>query len=173
MSDAFTGLKICHWNANGIYSKLTDFKNFVHNHNADVILLQGLMLKPTENIFILIITSFVMTVHKNPVSGGTAILIKSNISHHCRSSTPSLKSIKTTIISVHPSTVSLKSSLRTRHQICHWHHIPKAFDRKVSYFHQIKLLLYKVYLRPLITYACPVWGSAAKSNIAILAACRK
>ncbi|GIY76005.1 uncharacterized protein CEXT_680561 [Caerostris extrusa] len=78
MSDPFTGLKICYWNANGIYSKLTDFKNFVHNHNPDVILLQETMLKPTQTIFIPNYNFFRNDGPQNPVSGGTAILIKIN-----------------------------------------------------------------------------------------------
>ncbi|GIX69040.1 uncharacterized protein CEXT_677451 [Caerostris extrusa] len=79
MSDPFTGLKICYWNA-GIYSKLIDFKNFVHNHNPDVILLQETMLKQTQNIFISNYNFFRNDGPQNPVSGGTAILIKNNIS---------------------------------------------------------------------------------------------
>ncbi|GIX77129.1 putative RNA-directed DNA polymerase from transposon X-element [Caerostris extrusa] len=100
MSDPFTRLKICYWNANGIYSKLADFKNFVHNHNPDVILLQETMLKPTQTIFIPNYNFFRNDDPQNPVSGGTAILIKNNIFHH-EVPTPSVKSIKTTIISVH------------------------------------------------------------------------
>ncbi|GIX72367.1 RNA-directed DNA polymerase from mobile element jockey [Caerostris extrusa] len=69
MSDPFTGLKICYWNANGIYSKLTDFKNFLHNHNPDVILLQETMLKPTQTIFIPNYNFFRNDGPQNPVSG--------------------------------------------------------------------------------------------------------
>lgn len=35
-----------------------------------------------------------------------------------------------------------------------------------------KLLIYKSYLRPLLTYACPAWAQAAKSHILILERCQ-
>ncbi|GBO22569.1 hypothetical protein AVEN_88291-1 [Araneus ventricosus] len=33
---------------------------------------------------------------------------------------------------------------------------------------EAKLLIYTAYLRPVITYACPTWGYAAKTNLKIL-----
>ncbi|GIY49553.1 hypothetical protein CEXT_370891 [Caerostris extrusa] len=100
MSDPFTGLKICYWNANGIYSKLTDFKNFVHNHNPDVIHLQETMFKPAQTIFIPNYNFFHVTVHKT-LSQVALQYTSKTISLITKFPCPPLKSIKTTIISGH------------------------------------------------------------------------
>ncbi|GIY30599.1 uncharacterized protein CEXT_416001 [Caerostris extrusa] len=57
------------------------------------VLLQETILKPTQTIFIPNYNFFRNDGPQNPVSGGTAILIKNNISHH-EVPIPSLKSIK-------------------------------------------------------------------------------
>ncbi|GBO39452.1 RNA-directed DNA polymerase from mobile element jockey [Araneus ventricosus] len=61
----------------------------------------------------------------------------------------------------------------------HFLHIKKKFRAAARKFYPLisrnsklnrnnKLLIYTAYLRPVLTYACPVWGYAAKSNIKIL-----
>ncbi|GFT91425.1 putative RNA-directed DNA polymerase from transposon BS [Trichonephila clavipes] len=73
------------WNANGVRSHVVELREFVDKHHPDLILIQETHLRPGPNFNI---PNY--TTHRNDrinqnsqhTVGGTAILIKSSLTHH-------------------------------------------------------------------------------------------
>ncbi|GFV93400.1 probable RNA-directed DNA polymerase from transposon BS [Trichonephila clavipes] len=100
------GLSLCSWNANGINSKLFEFKIFVEKHCPDIILLQETHLRPSQRFNINNYNCYRNDrITDGPASGGTLILIKNTLPHFTPH-TPPLQHIEATTITLNPPNVN-------------------------------------------------------------------
>ncbi|GFT01598.1 probable RNA-directed DNA polymerase from transposon X-element [Trichonephila clavipes] len=100
------GLSLCSWNANGIKSKLFEFKIFVEKHCPDILLIQETHLRPSQRFNICNYNCYRNDrITDGPASGGTLILIKNTIPH-CTPHTPPLQHIEATTITLNPPNVN-------------------------------------------------------------------
>ncbi|GFW76689.1 RNA-directed DNA polymerase from mobile element jockey [Trichonephila clavipes] len=100
------GLSLCSWNANGIKSKIHEFKFFVEKHCPDVILIQETHLRPSQRININNYNCYRNDrITDGTASGGTLILIKNTIPHFTPPPTP-LQHIEATIITLDPPNIN-------------------------------------------------------------------
>ncbi|GBN17069.1 hypothetical protein AVEN_153817-1 [Araneus ventricosus] len=78
-------LKIVFWNANGLKTKINEFRFFANKYCPDAIVLQDTHLIPDRKIFLANYNSYYSyraNQHPQHPSGGTAILIINNIPHN-------------------------------------------------------------------------------------------
>ncbi|GFV68770.1 hypothetical protein TNCV_694381 [Trichonephila clavipes] len=82
-SRTLIGLSLCSWNANGLLSKINEFKLFVEKYSPDIILVQETKLRPMHNIRIANYTCYRndRVADGLAAGGGTLILIKNSINH--------------------------------------------------------------------------------------------
>lgn len=74
-------LKIVAWNAGGrIYDKKSEIEHFLHEHNVDILLISETLLKNSWKFKIQNYTTY--KNRRDDTARGTAVLIKSNISHY-------------------------------------------------------------------------------------------
>ncbi|GFV62654.1 probable RNA-directed DNA polymerase from transposon BS [Trichonephila clavipes] len=100
------GLSLCSWNANGINSKLFEFKTFVEKHCPDIILLQETHLRPSQRFNIHNYNCYRNDrITEGPASGGTLILVKNTIPHFMPHSPP-LQHIEATTVTLNPPNVN-------------------------------------------------------------------
>ncbi|GFV15996.1 RNA-directed DNA polymerase from mobile element jockey [Trichonephila clavipes] len=100
------GLSLCSWNANGINSKLFEFKIFVEKHCPDIILLQETHLRPSQRFNIHNYNCYRNDrITEGPASGGTLILVKNTIPHFMPHSPP-LQHIEATTVTLNPPNVN-------------------------------------------------------------------
>ncbi|GFY06378.1 hypothetical protein TNCV_3651651 [Trichonephila clavipes] len=96
------GLSLCSWNANGILSKINEFKLFVEKYSPDIILVQETKLRPIHNIRIANYTCYRNDrVAEGHAHGGTLILIKSSINHF-NPPTPQPQYSEATVVTINP-----------------------------------------------------------------------
>ncbi|GFR25622.1 RNA-directed DNA polymerase from mobile element jockey [Trichonephila clavata] len=77
-------LRITSWNANGVRSRIVELRDFIDKHNPDLILLQETHLGSGDTLQIPNFTTYRndrLTLPTQNPKGGTAILIKSSLSH--------------------------------------------------------------------------------------------
>lgn len=77
-------IKILYWNCNGIKDKITELTHFIHTYHIDIVLLGETRINPNNKIKINNYHTYRQdnsTPKGKPTSGGTAILVKSNIVH--------------------------------------------------------------------------------------------
>ena len=85
------------WNANGVKKQKTELQHFAEQHKIDIILINETHLKPSDRF-----TLANYRTYRNDGTGwgGTAILVKYNISHY-ETPTPALNTVEaTTIVAV-------------------------------------------------------------------------
>ncbi|GFX98075.1 hypothetical protein TNCV_4907241 [Trichonephila clavipes] len=84
MGTSYFGLKIASWNANGVRSRTVELRDFIDKHHPDIILIQETHLGPGDTLHIPNFTTYrndrPYTPNRSP-RGGTAIIIKSSLSH--------------------------------------------------------------------------------------------
>ncbi|GFT35288.1 probable RNA-directed DNA polymerase from transposon X-element [Trichonephila clavipes] len=98
-----SGLSLCSWNANGLLSKISEFKIFIEKYDPDILLIQETRLRPTLNINISNYTCYRNDRISNgttPTLGGTIIFIKKSIPHF--SPLPTLHHIEATTVTITP-----------------------------------------------------------------------
>ncbi|GBN96594.1 hypothetical protein AVEN_242577-1 [Araneus ventricosus] len=95
-------LKIVFWNANGIKTKINEFRLFVNKYCPDAILLQETHLRPDRKIFLANYNSYYSyraNQHPQHPSGGTAILIRNNIPHN-QIIPPNLRYVEACVVAI-------------------------------------------------------------------------
>ncbi|GFV75972.1 probable RNA-directed DNA polymerase from transposon X-element [Trichonephila clavipes] len=104
MGTSCFGLRIASWNANGVRSRTVELRDFIDKHHPDIILIQETHLGPGDTLNIPNFTTYrndrPYTTNKNP-GGGTAIILKSSLSHHC-TPTPPLGTAEATSVTLTP-----------------------------------------------------------------------
>ncbi|GFX43047.1 probable RNA-directed DNA polymerase from transposon X-element [Trichonephila clavipes] len=96
------GLNLISWNANGLLSKISEFKIFVEKYSPDIILIQETHLRPSHNININNYKCYRndrQTVGRP--SGGTLILIKKSLPHY-NTPIPQLFHVEATTVTINP-----------------------------------------------------------------------
>ncbi|GFV45738.1 RNA-directed DNA polymerase from mobile element jockey [Trichonephila clavipes] len=100
------GPNLCSWNANGIKSKIFEFKLFVEKHCPDILLIQETHLRPSQRLNISNYNWYRNErITDGPASGSTLILIKNTIPHFTPH-TPPFQHIEATTITLNPSNVN-------------------------------------------------------------------
>ncbi|GBL87378.1 hypothetical protein AVEN_112579-1 [Araneus ventricosus] len=95
-------LKIVFWNANGIKTKINEFRLFVNKYCPDAILLQETHLRPDRKIFLANYNSYYSyraNQHPQHPSGGAAILIRNNIPHN-QIIPPNLRYVEACVVAI-------------------------------------------------------------------------
>ncbi|GFX89673.1 probable RNA-directed DNA polymerase from transposon X-element [Trichonephila clavipes] len=96
------GLSLCSWNANGLLSKISEFRLFVEKYDPDILLIQETRLRPTLNININNYTCYRNDrITNGPTRGGTLIFIKKvhTIPHF---NSPTLHHVEATTVTLTP-----------------------------------------------------------------------
>ncbi|GFT16615.1 RNA-directed DNA polymerase from mobile element jockey [Trichonephila clavipes] len=94
------GLSLCSWNANGLLSKISEFRLFVEKYDPDILLIQETRLRPTLTININNYTCYRNgRITNGPARGGTLIFIKSSIPHF---NSPTLHHVEATTVTLTP-----------------------------------------------------------------------
>ncbi|GFX24347.1 probable RNA-directed DNA polymerase from transposon X-element [Trichonephila clavipes] len=103
ISRTLIGLSLCSWNANGILSKINEFKLFVEKYSPDIILVQETKLRLIHNIRIANYTCYRndRVADGHAVGGGTLIMIKNSINHF-NTQTPQLHYTEATVVTINP-----------------------------------------------------------------------
>ncbi|GFV28089.1 probable RNA-directed DNA polymerase from transposon X-element [Trichonephila clavipes] len=104
MSNSFFGLTIFSWNADGVRSRIVEMRDFIDKHAPDLLLLQETHLRPEHSFSI---PNYVCYRNDRPNSahgwGGTAILIKRNISHFHVPTPPLRTGVEATLVALTPN----------------------------------------------------------------------
>ncbi|GFT06836.1 putative RNA-directed DNA polymerase from transposon X-element [Trichonephila clavipes] len=101
------GLSLCSWNANGLLSKISEFRLFVEKYDPYILLIQETRLRPTLNININNYTCYRNDrIPNGPASGGNLIFIKSSIPH-LNSHTPILHHVEATTVTLTPRILTI------------------------------------------------------------------
>ncbi|GFX64561.1 probable RNA-directed DNA polymerase from transposon X-element [Trichonephila clavipes] len=96
------GLSLCSWNANGLLSKIFEFKLFVEKYDPDLILVQETHLRPTHNTNINNYSCYRNDrITDGPATGGTLIFIKNSIPH-VNPPPPTLNHVEATTVTITP-----------------------------------------------------------------------
>ncbi|GFU09367.1 putative RNA-directed DNA polymerase from transposon X-element [Trichonephila clavipes] len=104
MSNSFFGLTIFSWNADGVRSRIVEMRDFIDKHAPDLLLLQETHLRPEYSFSI---PNYICYRNDRPNSahgwGGTAILIKRNISHFHVPTPPLRTGVEATLVALTPN----------------------------------------------------------------------
>ncbi|GFW82901.1 RNA-directed DNA polymerase from mobile element jockey [Trichonephila clavipes] len=104
MGTSCFGLRIASWNANGVKSRTVELCDFIDKHHPDIILIQETHLGPSDTLHIPNFTTYrndrPYAPNKSP-RGGTAIILKSSLSHH-HTPTPPLGTAEATSVTLTP-----------------------------------------------------------------------
>ncbi|GFX75377.1 probable RNA-directed DNA polymerase from transposon X-element [Trichonephila clavipes] len=104
MGTSCFGLRIASWNANGVRSRTVELRDFIDKHHPDIILIQETHLGPGDTLNIPNFTTYrndrPYTTNRCP-RGGTAIVLKSSLSHH-HTPTPPLGTAEATSVTLTP-----------------------------------------------------------------------
>ncbi|GFX10479.1 putative RNA-directed DNA polymerase from transposon X-element [Trichonephila clavipes] len=96
------GLNLCSWNANGLLRRRVELRIFIEKHSPDIFLIQETHLRPSHTFTIANYTCYRNDRITNAAAaGGTLILIKKSLKHHCLP-TPPLQAIEATNIILTP-----------------------------------------------------------------------
>ncbi|GFV05283.1 putative RNA-directed DNA polymerase from transposon X-element [Trichonephila clavipes] len=96
------GLNLCSWNANGLLRRRVELRIFIEKHSPDIFLIQETHLRPSHTFTIANYTCYRNDRNTNAAAaGGTLILIKKSLKHHCLP-TPPLQAIEATNIILTP-----------------------------------------------------------------------
>ncbi|GFT92359.1 probable RNA-directed DNA polymerase from transposon X-element [Trichonephila clavipes] len=102
MGTSCFGLRIASWNANGVRSRTVELRDFIDKHHPDIILIQETHLGPGDTLQIPNFTTYrddrPYASNRSP-RGGTAIILKSSLSHH---HTPPLGTAEATSVTLTP-----------------------------------------------------------------------
>ncbi|GFW47783.1 putative RNA-directed DNA polymerase from transposon X-element [Trichonephila clavipes] len=97
------GLSLCSWNAKRLLRRNAELRIFIEKHSPDILLIQETHLRPSHNFNI---ANY--TCHRNDritdgsrTAGGTLILVKNSLKHHCLP-TPPLRALEATNIILTP-----------------------------------------------------------------------
>ncbi|GFT93190.1 uncharacterized protein TNCV_2710421 [Trichonephila clavipes] len=104
MSNSFFGLTIFSWNADGVRSRIVEMRDFIDKHAPDLLLLQETHLRPEHSFSI---PNYICYRNDRTNSvrgwGGTAILIKRNISHFHVPTRPLFTGVEATLVALTPT----------------------------------------------------------------------
>ncbi|GFT03007.1 probable RNA-directed DNA polymerase from transposon X-element [Trichonephila clavipes] len=104
MGTSCFGLRIASWNANGVKSRTIELRDFIDKHHPELILIQETHLGPGDTLNIPNFTTYrndrPYATNKSP-RGGTAIILKSSLSHH-HTPTPPLVTVEATSVTLTP-----------------------------------------------------------------------
>ena len=91
-------LRVCFWNANGILNKILELDDFIAQHEIDIILISETHLRPANNFKRPNFHTY-RNDRLDGHGGGTAILIKSHITHSVLP-TPILQTVEATSVRI-------------------------------------------------------------------------